>query len=405
MNTPHERLQQAALFTACGAPIADIVSIATGQILIGLALLLLIISRTPLRMPRIWPAIAAFMLGTLISDLASGHARAGMPQIKKFYVFAMLIVVYSAVGSLKQIRTTWLFFAAAAVVDAVWGIQQYWNKLEEASDLHRDFYTYYVANRITGFQSHWMTFSGLEMMVVLAVAALVLFAEFDRRLKIALALACTVMLTGIVLSDTRGVWLAVAIGGCYLIGAWRPKLLALVPVVLAAGFFVAPYGVKERVRSVYKPHGTLDSNEHRKIVTVTGWEMIKAHPLLGVGPQRVGSEFMTYLPAWVPRPLPSGYYEHLHSIYIHFAAERGIPTMLALIVMLIWALVDFIRGSRKSGGLRRAVLIGAAAVIIGTMVEGFFELNLGDSEPLALFLAVLACGYIALERAPEEAHV
>ena len=51
------------------------------------------------------------------------------------------------------------------------------------------------------------------------------------------------------------------------------------------------------------------------------------------------------------------------------------------------------------------ILIGAAAVIIGTMVEGFFELNLGDSEPLALFLAVLACGYIALERAPEEAHV
>jgi len=246
-----------------------------------------------------------------------------------------------------------------------------------------------------------MTFSGLEMMVVLAVASLLLFGVVDRRVMIALAAACVVMLTGVVLSDTRSVWLAVGVGGCFLLAIWKPKLLALVPVVLAASYVVAPMSLKQRVTSIYRPHGTMDSNEHRKVTTITGLQMIKAHPLLGVGPQRVGAEFNSYVPAWIHRPLPSGYYGHLHSIYIHFAAERGIPTMLALICAILGALIDFIRGARHSQGLRRAILYGSAAVILGILVEGFFELNLGDSEPLALFLSILACGYVALEQPPE----
>ena len=32
------------------------------------------------------------------------------------------------------------------------------------------------------------------------------------------------------------------------------------------------------------------------------------------------------------------------------------------------------------------------------MAEGFVELNLGDSEVLTMFLVVVACGYLALEK-------
>ena len=41
----------------------------------------------------------------------------------------------------------------------------------------------------------------------------------------------------------------------------------------------------------------------------------------------------------------------------------------------------------------------AAAVVIAVMLEGFFEVNLGVSEVLGMFLAVVACGYTALEKA------
>jgi hypothetical protein len=37
-------------------------------------------------------------------------------------------------------------------------------------------------------------------------------------------------------------------------------------------------------------------------------------------------------------------------------------------------------------------------VVLAIMAEGFFEYNLGDSEVLTMFLVVVACGYIALEK-------
>ena len=77
-----------------------------------------------------------------------------------------------------------------------------------------------------------------------------------------------------------------------------------------------------------------------------GWEMIKAHPLVGVGLERVGPEFEHYVPADVPRPLPTGYYGHLHNIYYHFAAERGLPALAAILWLFGQALWDFARALR-----------------------------------------------------------
>jgi hypothetical protein len=43
------------------------------------------------------------------------------------------------------------------------------------------------------------------------------------------------------------------------------------------------------------------------------------------------------------------------------------------------------------------MLHGGIAVIIAILAEGFAEYNLGDSEVLTLFLAVVAFGYLAVE--------
>jgi len=129
--------------------------------------------------------------------------------------------------------------------------------------------------------------------------------------------------------------------------------------------------------------------------------MIEQHPWLGLGPEGPKSHFDEWVPADVPRPLPSGWYGHLHNIYLQYAAERGIPTMLVMMWILIQILVDCWRGLRAlppGRGDRRFLLHGAIAVVLATMAEGFFENNLGDSEVLAMFLVVVACAYLALER-------
>jgi O-antigen ligase len=129
--------------------------------------------------------------------------------------------------------------------------------------------------------------------------------------------------------------------------------------------------------------------------------MIRSHPLLGLGPEQVGKQFMAYVPADIPRPLPKGWYGHLHNIYLQYAAERGIPAL----VLVLWLLGRIIADLSKEASLRAGtpaagILHGAVAATLGVMGEGFFEHNLGDSEVLTMFLVAISCGYVVKWAAP-----
>lgn len=101
------------------------------------------------------------------------------------------------------------------------------------------------------------------------------------------------------------------------------------------------------------------------------------------------------------RPLPNGWYGHLHNIYLQYAAERGVFGLLAMLWFIGKAALDFHRRLQQEVSPEvRAVLHGAIGVIIAVLAEGYSEYNLGDSEVLTLFLSVIACGYVALRAAP-----
>lgn len=410
MSLPQNTLQRAAFYLAGASAAADLVSIAACHTLLVAATLALLLSRPKLQFPPVMLPILLFMAGTVISMLLSDEPSLGLKQVKKFFVYLMLIVIYNTFRTMKEMLWLVYTWAAAGTAQALWSFHQYIDKRERAAELGRDFYVYYVANRITGFLGHWMSFSGVQMMAVLMVLAVLFFWPPPRKILIALSGAAFLILVSIVLGNTRSVWAATAAGAAFLVWKWWPKMLFLLPVLGFAGFLIAPDSVKERIISIYKPHGTidkpngtLDSNLHRYVTYRTGVEMIKAHPWFGLGPEIVNRDFLKWVPADIPRPLPDGYYGHLHSIYIHYAAERGIPTMLMVMWLLGKILFDFFRGARLATGPQRAFLYGGIAVVIGILIEGFFELNLGDSEPLGLFLAVVACGYLALSKPPEHA--
>src|SRR5439155_8297231 len=182
----------------------------------------------------------------------------------------------------------------------------------------------------------------------------------------------------------------------------RRNLVLLVPFGLLIAFAVSPPALRQRFTSLVRPKET-DSNQFRLVTWRTGIRMIEAHPWLGLGPEGPKYHFNEWVSADTPRPLPAGWYGHLHNIYLQYAAERGIPTMLVMIWMLFQMLIDFWRGIRRlqpGRSDRRFLLHGAIAVVLATMVEGFFEYNLGDSEVLTMFLVAVACGYAALEAVP-----
>ncbi|MGP8245979.1 MAG: O-antigen ligase family protein [Bryobacteraceae bacterium] len=399
MSLPRSFLARAARWLTFASAVAILFSIAASQILLGLALAALFLSGEKLRLPRIWLPLALFMLGTVVSWLANGQFAVGIPQIKKFYVFGELLIVFSLLRDIQWIRRVFLVWAGFGAITATLGAIQFAAKVQEAHRLGQTFYDYYVARRITGFTSHWNTYSAEQMFALIMLSAFVLFAPGGRRRWWLPATAAALMALALCLAETRGVWIATAVAGLYLLWSWNRKLTLAVPVLAFVAFLISPADIREREESVVHP-GKNDSNGFRLVAWRTGIRLVEQHPLLGLGPDVVKLRFRDSVPADIPRPLPDGFYGHLHNIYLQYAADRGIPTMLMMMWVLIQALLDFSRGLHKlprSPANRRFLLHGAVAVILATMVEGVVEYNLGDSEVLTMFLVVLACGYLALE--------
>ncbi|MDP9054258.1 MAG: O-antigen ligase family protein [Acidobacteriota bacterium] len=398
---PPPFLKKLALWLAFASAVAILLSIAVSQILLALALVALLLSGLPLRWPRIALPLALFLGWTLIALAFSPDPRFGIPSVRKpLLVYLMMLLVCSAIRTLAEAKRLILAWIAIGSFTAGRGLFQYAADVAGAKAAHRNFYDFYIADRIRGFMSHWMTFSGQELYILLLVGAFLLFAPGIRK-WIWLWLPCALVVgIALILSDTRSVWLAALVAGCYLLWEWKRWSLAAIPVLLIAGILVAPPAVKERVKSLTDPHGSTDSNGHRLIVWSTGWQMIKAHPIVGVGPEEIRKSevFFAYLPASIPRPLPDGNYQHLHNIYIHYAAECGVPAAIFLTAALILPLIDFRRALRTlppGRSDRRFLLQAGLATVIGTMVEGLAEKNLGDTEVLTMFLAIVCLGYLA----------
>ena len=391
----------AARYLTFASVVSVMFSIAISQILLGLAIAALLFSEARLRLPPIWLPLGLFVLGTLVSLAVSNHPELNNPQVRKIFVFFQLLVVFSTLRNFGILRRLYFCLFGAGALVALRALVQFREKVGQARAAGQNFYEYYVTERITGTMSHWMTFGGQEMFILLMVGAYLFFASSVRRREFWLVgLSGAVIAVALLLGFTRTIWGASAVAGLYLLWVWKRPVALLAPLALLVVILVAPVSVRTRAASMIKPKKGIDSNEFRYVCRRIGYEMIRAHPWFGVGPQQVERRYNSFVPADVPRPLPEGWYSHLHNLYIHYAAERGIPTMLALLWLLAKVLFDFARGIRKlppGRSDRKFLLHGGIAVVIATMAAGLFELNLGDSEVLTLFLAIVASGYVTLE--------
>jgi putative inorganic carbon (hco3(-)) transporter len=367
------------------------ISIAASQILLGAGTVLLLIFYGKLQFPRIWAPLAALFFWTVLADALSPDPWLGRAQIRKFFVFLFIPLIYGVfIRQFPKVFCLMAAWTAAAAASGIWALAQYVIKFRHAT------YQSYVGERITGFESHWMTFGALQLSVLSLLLAQWFFSS--RKMPLWAYASVAIISAAILLNGTRSIWLATIPAVLYLVWFWQPKMIFAVPVVVAVAFLMAPPTTRERVLSLVHPQANIDSNRHRVVTFVTGIQMIKAHPWFGLGPEEIARNFDSYVPADIRRPLPIGYYGHLHNIYVQYAAERGIPGLLCVLWFIGLVVWDAIRGIIRLRGTRSQelfILHGTIAVVIGILVGGIFEYNLGDSEVLMMFNCVVALSYAA----------
>jgi O-antigen ligase len=399
MSEPQQQqsvLARAAFWLAFGSAASILFSIAVSSILLALAIAVLLISGLPMRLPPIQLPLGLFLGLTVVSVALSQNPIEGRPQIRKFFVYLTLLVVFSTFRELRQVRWLVLTISVLCALSSTRALMQFLTMLQNCGQS----YGCLVGERITGFMSHWMTFGGQMMIGLMLLTAFLFWAPEPRKPAWFWTLCGALMLAAIFAGGTRSIWLATFCAGSFLLWRWKSWAMLAAPVLVVIALLAAPPFLKQRFTSAWKPQGQLDSNEHRRVSWRTGLRMIQAHPVFGIGPEHVKSHFKEYVPEDV-KQLPEGWYGHLHNIYLHYAAERGIPALLALLWWLGKMLFDFGKALvRAPAGRNEAkfVLHGAFATLLAILIGGVFEHNLGDSEVLILFLAVMSCGYLAREK-------
>ncbi len=400
MRIDREGLHHAALVAAFCSAIAILISISASQILLGISLAALLTSRSKVQLPRIWIPLGLFLFGTVISLLFSPEPLHGLPQIKKMYVFTMLIVITSTVREIKVGRLLIVIWTAIGALVACFGVIRVAVVLSRAYAEHQPLYAVYMENRFTGFMSHVMTYAGEQMIVFLMLLSLLFFAPgLTRRALWITGGSAALLGAGLIINGTRTVWLGVGAAGIWLLWRWKRWVAAAAPAALLILIWLVPGPVHDRFRSILYPQKDIDSNEFRVICIKTGIRMIEAHPWLGIGLDETKYHFLDYLPPDTRQPRPPGFYEHLHNFYLQFAAERGIATLAMMLWMLLLIIYDFQSALKRLPRTRsdlRFLLHGGIAAVIGVMVSGVFEVNLGDSEVLTTFLIVVGIGYAVI---------
>ena len=351
-------------------------SIAAAQILLTVTIvcwfLLIVLEHEPVAVPRFFWPLVPFAAVTLVSAAFSPEPRVSLLPCKQMVLFAIVPIVYRfATGPRATMMVTVILSFAAA--SAAVGIFQY-------GILHYD----NLGQRPQGTLGHYMTYSGLLMLVIGVALARVLFGRRERTWA---ALVMPALAVAVALTFTRSAAVGACAAAALLLSLKDFRLLAVLPVVAAIFFALAPAAVANRFISTFDLNDP--TNRDRVAMLTEGWHMVQAHPIVGVGPNMVQVLYSEYrVPDAVETTNP-----HLHNVPIQIAAERGLPA-LAIWLWFIGGLVVALARRFQAADERLLAAAGLAAVV-SMLAAGMFEYNFGDSEFLMLFLSVITLPFAA----------
>jgi len=310
-------------------------------------------------------------------------------SLKELVKWAELLVVYlvtaTTVRSLRQVKPLLVVLVLAALGEVLIGLYQVAFRVGPphflvAGVFMRAYGTFEQPNPYGGY---------LGLILPLAVA-IALYAP-HRQARLLAGVASGTLAFGLLVSLSRGAWLGafVAVSVVLLAESQRNRVraAALAYGGMAAGltalvFGWIPQAILDRVETVvtYGPRvlqalrdGPNPANWailERVSQWYAGWQMFTHHPLLGVGIGNYPKAYEEFaLPGW-----PTGI-GHAHNYYLNLAAEGGLLTFLAFLLLVIALLrLAVRRWQTASDPWSRTLALG----LLGTMAA-FATHSLFDS--------------------------
>jgi O-antigen ligase len=92
--------------------------------------------------------------------------------------------------------------------------------------------------------------------------------------------------------------------------------------------------------------------------------------------------------------LPMG---HMHSDYLQIALDRGVPTLVAWLILMgtyAWTLWRTRARLANENWIGRGIVLGALGGLVGFMTSGVVHYNWGDSEVVMIFYLIMGLSLV-----------
>lgn len=248
-----------------------------------------------------------------------------------------------------------------------------------------------IIQRVTGVLGHSNTFSAY-LSVACAFCLIVLFSRVRPLYRYAPLPFLLAGLLSLVLTFSRNGWMVFAFNAV-LIGFWalRTRRLTVAALggiaVLGLGLFAALVvsGVFDTMLSrVFHTQGK--EFDSRWDLLVVAWEMIRTHPLLGIGL----NSFEESMIRFDPRHITHVIRQPVHNGFVLVAAETGLPALAVLLALLVKHLAMAAKILRGKDELHFAVGLAGLATFGGLALANLFDVTLRKESVSGLIVVVAA---------------
>ena len=334
---------------------------------------------TPINLPFL-----LFMAVSFVSFINSVDYGASFRGMEKLVISALLFLICAEEirdrRHINRIILSVIFGAALASFDAIWQVNFGWDFIRGNEPIINIGLT-----RATAAFPDANVLGVYLSAITPLIIGLALF-YFKGREKIAMILAAALATTGIILTFSRGTALGLYVAVLFISICRRSKIITLSLVILLLAFpFILPMTIKDWAKIGHYNPIVFMCNTDRISVYKNSVNMIKHHPIIGVGVNTYSKNYLKYkLPE--PDDARTGDFMYAHNHFLHMAGEVG----LVGLGVFLWLLFRLFKKSMLiyrslKDEYYKVLSLSVAACLIAFLVNGLTETSLYYSRVAMIF--------------------
>lgn len=208
---------------------------------------------------------------------------------------------------------------------------------------------------------------------------------FKAKKRIIMFMVSGLILTGILLTFSRPAVLAVYLSVLFLISVKKDKLLiSILVIILILTPFILPKNIKQWAKTTNYNPIILLCNTDRISIYRNSCNMIKHHPIIGVGINTFSKNYLKY--KLKLDYAMTGDTIYAHNNFLHMAGEIGLLGLSAFIWLLLRLFLYYNRIYKNlKDNYLKILLLGLAASILAFLINGLTESSLYYARVAMIF--------------------